>query len=287
MRLPNLNALKMFDAAARHLNFRLAAEELNLTQGAVAQQVRRLEADLGLALFERKPRGLELTETGRAYHEAIRSAIAIIEDATRKLIPSASQIKLSVTPSFASKWLVKRLSRFALACPDIDLQIVAEERLVSFRADGVDLAIRHAKPKHDQGLKSFLFAPLNLCAVTGPNYAKEIGPITRIEDLTAHSLVHDGHRYSDKLLEGANKAAQKRIMRLNQTALATEVAMNGQGIALAPHILVQDDVAAGRLVVIRRDSGAEIGGYYLVHPEAAKPNPALDRVIAWLKSEVA
>ncbi|HEU00956.1 MAG TPA: LysR family transcriptional regulator, partial [Aurantimonas coralicida] len=87
MRTPNLNALRMFDAAARHLNFRLAAEELNLTQGAVAQQVRRLEADLGQVLFHRKARGLALTETGESYHRPIFRALAIIDDATGKLRP--------------------------------------------------------------------------------------------------------------------------------------------------------------------------------------------------------
>jgi len=286
VRLPNLNALRMFDAAARHLNFRLAAEELNLTQGAVAQQVRRLEADLGLALFERKPRGLELTDLGRDYHKAIRSALAMIEDATRKLSPGLAQIRLSVTPSFASKWLVKRLSRFAEACPDIDLQIAAEERVVSFKADGVDLAIRHAAPPFGRGLSGTLFVPLDLCAVASPAYAQEIGPVKKIEDLAAHSLVHDGHRYSDALFDGVGSAAKKRI-KLNQTALATDVAINGQGIALAPRILVEDDVAAGRLVVIWRAVDADYGGYYLVQPETTKPNPARDRVIAWLQAEIA
>ena len=103
MRTPSLNALRMFDAAARHLNFTLAAEELHLTQGAVAQQVRRLESELGFKLFERRARGLAFTEVGRRYHAPVRRALAIIDDATRKLRPESTRVTLSVTPSFASK----------------------------------------------------------------------------------------------------------------------------------------------------------------------------------------
>lgn len=137
MRSPNLNSLKMFDAAARHLNFRLAAEELNLTQGAVAQQVRRLESDLGLQLFYCKARGLALTEVGRRYHRPVSRALAMIDDATRKIQPESTSITLSSTPSFASKWLVPRLVSFSQAYPTIDVQTVASEGLANHRYLGV------------------------------------------------------------------------------------------------------------------------------------------------------
>ena len=117
----------MFDAAARHLNFRLAAEELHLTQGAVAQQVRRLEADLGLSLFHRKARGLALTEIGRGYHISVRRALAIIDDATHKLRPQNTLVTLSVTMALASRWLVPRLGAFSRSNPDIETKIVVTE----------------------------------------------------------------------------------------------------------------------------------------------------------------
>ena len=144
MRLPNLNSLRMFDAAARHLNFRLAADELHLSQGAVAQQVRRLEADLGHKLFQRHARGLSLTDTGRSYHQPVRQALALIEDATNTLAPAEQRVTLSVPPSFASKWLVPRLPEFEAAHPGIELRVLAEEALSNFKRDGIDLAIRLA-----------------------------------------------------------------------------------------------------------------------------------------------
>jgi len=146
MRSPNLNALKMFDAAARYLNFRLAAEELNQTQGAVAQQVSRLEKDLQLQLFHRQPRGLKLTQSARNTIVSIRRALALIDSATHKLQPLTPRISLSVPPSIASKWLVPCLSQFSQNYPDIDLQTDASERVVDFHRDEADIAIRQGFP---------------------------------------------------------------------------------------------------------------------------------------------
>lgn len=140
--LPPLNGLRAFAAAGRHLTFRAAADELGVTQGAVAQQVRGLEDHLGLRLFLREPRGLAFTEEGRAYHTAISHAFSQLADATTALRSSPSRVTISVTPTFASKWLIPRLAEFTAAHPDIDLRITATERVLSFRADGIDLAVR-------------------------------------------------------------------------------------------------------------------------------------------------
>jgi LysR family glycine cleavage system transcriptional activator len=285
LRLPNLNALRMFDAAARHLNFRLAAEELHLTQGAVAQQVRRLEADLGLRLFERRARGLALTGIGRSYHPPVRRALAILEEATRSLQPQSARVTLSVTPSFAAKWLMPRLGRFEAAHPGIDLRIVASERQADFRADGVDLAVRHGRPPFADDLEAVLFAPLDLCAVCSPGYARQAGPMDRLEDLAAQRLIEDGHSFWERLFEAAGLQARHRIMQVNQTALATDAAANGQGIALAPLLLLEAELAAGRLVAVWQDPRADHGGYYVVHPRSRKANPARDAVRDWLLSE--
>ncbi|WP_156356139.1 LysR family transcriptional regulator, partial [Pseudomonas sp. GTC 16482] len=115
--LPSLNALRVFEVVARHLNFRLAAEELGVTQAAVAQQIRGLEASLNLRLFERLPRGLALTDAGLGYSGSIRNALAMIDEATRLLRPQASHLTVSVTPTFASKWLIPRLGSFAHSHP--------------------------------------------------------------------------------------------------------------------------------------------------------------------------
>lgn len=276
----------MFDAAARHLNFRLASEELHLTQGAVAQQVRRLEADLGHVLFHRRARGLVLTDIGRSYHGPVRRALAIIDDATQKLRPETARVTLSVTPSFAAKWLVPRLSRFEEAHPEIDLRTVASERIADFQSDGVDMAIRHGHPPFERGTHSALLAPLDLCAVCSPGYAESAAPIERFEDFTAHRLIQDSHSFWETLFARSGTRARHRIMQFNQTALAMGAAANGQGVALAPSLLLADEIASGRLVPLWRDKSADQNGYYIVHPMAGKPNPARDAVVEWVLCEV-
>ncbi len=286
MRNPNLNSLRMFDAAARHLNFRLAAEELHLTQGAVAQQVRRLEADLGLKLFRREPRGLSLTEAGRSYHAPVRRGLEIIDGATRNLRPESRKVTLSVTPSFAAKWLVPRLGRLEAVEDDIDLRTVASEGLADFRSDGVDLAIRQGRPPFGTGLRWTLLAPLDLTAVCSPGYAAGVR-VARFADFAGLRLIQDGHAYWETLFEAAGIAPAGRIARFNQTALAMDAAANGQGVALAPRMLVADEVAQGRLTALWRDESGEQGGYYIVHPGGGRPNPARDAVAAWMLAEAA
>lgn len=286
MRSPNLNALRMFDAAARHLNFRLASEELNLTQGAVAQQVRRLEADLGLQLFHRKARGLALTQVGRSYHAPVRRALAMIDSATQKLRPENTPITLSVPPSFASKWLVPRLGGFAHDHPAIDLQTVASEELSDFHADGVDIAIRQGRPPVGGGLHVERLAPLDLCAVCSPDYADKAARIGTFEDFSAHPLIQDSHHHWDALFEDAGMEAPRRTIRFNQTALAMDAAANGQGIALAPRLLLGAEIARNTLVEVWRDASSDQRGFYLVYPDRRTPKSARDAVIEWILSEV-
>ena len=287
MRTPNLNALRMFDAAARHLNFRLAAEELHLTQGAVAQQVRRLETELGLKLFDRKARGLELTDTGRSYHAPIRRALDIIDTATGKLRPQSTTLKISVTPSFAAKWLVPRLAGFEQSHPDIDVQTVASEGLADFRTDAVDLAIRQGHPPFGDDVNAELLAPMCLCAVSSPELAGKVRPINHIADLAGHRLIQDSHNLWDRLLEEAGTSASSTKIRFNQTALAMEAAMNSQGIALVPCLLALSDIANGRLVELWRTASTENEGYYLVSPAQRTPKHATQKMIDWCKAEVA
>ena len=286
MRPPNLKALRMFDAAARHLNFGRAAEELKLTQGAVAQQVRQLEADLGVLLFKRVARGLVLTDTGRVYHVSIRRALEIIDDATRKLYPESEDILLSVTPSFASRWLVPRLVSFSKTHPEIDIQTIASERLADFRADRVDIAIRQGFPPFGADLQLELLAPLDLCAVCSPGYAKQAGDIRRLEDFTPCRLIQDSHRHWQRLFDESTLPLRRKTMEFNQTTLAIDAAINGQGIALAPRLLVADDLARDKLVRLWRDRSPQQGGFYVVYPRTAKSKvSARSKVIKWLHAE--
>lgn len=277
----------MFDVAAQHLNFRTAAEELNLTQGAVAQQVRRLEADLGLQLFHRHARGLSLTEIGRAYHGPIRRAFSIIDEATQNLQPETARVTLSVTPSFAAKWLVSRLGQFAEKHPEIDIQTLASEAISNFRTDGVNVAIRMGRPPFGHGLRHDLLAPLDLCAVCSPAFKHGISPINSIADFAAYQLIQDSHGHWEALFDGMSIDMKHRVSKFNQTALALDTAANGHGIALAPKLLVADDIRAGKLVELWRDERHDQGGYFVVRPETQKPNAAIETVITWILEEAA
>jgi LysR family glycine cleavage system transcriptional activator len=143
--LPPLNALRAFDAAGRHLNFRAAADEMGVTQGAVAQQLHLLEAHLGVPLFDRLPKGLAFTSPGRGYHTKVAAAFTDLRSATDILRPEPGKVLVSVTPTFAAKWLIPILPEFSAAHPEIDLRILATEKVSSFYGDGIDLAVRQAQ----------------------------------------------------------------------------------------------------------------------------------------------
>jgi LysR family glycine cleavage system transcriptional activator len=299
----------MFDAAARHLNFRLAAEELNLTQGAVAQQVRQLESKLGIQLFYRKARGLELTEAGRSYHLPVGRALEIIEDATLNLQPSTTDITLSVTPTFASKWLVPRLTAFSSAHPEIEVHTLASTDQANFQSDGVDLAVRFLYTLDGTGLANFppdgvdfadypehspfgrnlhcvQLVPLDLRAVCSPGFAKELAPIMQIEDFLELQLIQSDQNHWDRLFEEAGLRAHHRMIRFSHTTLAMDAAAHGQGIALAPRLLLNHELEQGRLVELWQDKRTDLGGYYIVYPRKRVSDQARDLLIEWMLSEV-
>ena len=278
-RLPPLNGLRAFEVAARHLNFRLAAEELGVTQGAVAQQVRGLEAQLGLQLFLRQNRSLALTEAGRSYASNIRKAFELIADATQVLRPEPAHLTISVTPTFATKWLIPRLPDFTAAHPDIDLRIMASDRIANFQTDAVDLAVRYGRPPFGPGLAAdFLFEQVSI-AVASPQVAK---------DLTALTLLHDSHDLWPQFLGLAFPQAAPPVLkntRFNQTSLAIEAAIAGQGLALAARFFVAEDLASGRLQQVL---GAELrtgADFYLVAPRKPKNAALVEALRGWLKAQ--
>ena len=250
-RLPPLNALRAFEAAARHLNFRIAAEELGVTQGAVAQQVRGLEAALKVQLFDRLPRSLVLTSEGRAYLPAVRRAFELIAAATERLRPQQATLTISVTPSFAAKWLIPRLGAFTQANPDLDVRVVATEAVSNFQSDGVDIAIRHGHPPTGAGLSAELLFPAEIYAVCSPALLKGKHPLRKWQDIAHVALLHDAHGLWPEYLEalsGGRHVAAVRSQTFSQSSLAIDAAVAGQGLALASDPLVKQDLAAGRLV---------------------------------------
>ncbi len=280
--LPPLNALRAFEASARHLNFRIAAEELGVTQGAVAQQVRGLEARLGTGLFERLPRGLRLTEAGRRFHAPLRRAFRLIEEAVDDL-SGQRQITISVTPSFASKWLVPRLSDFLASYPDVSVQVDAGERLADFRTDGIDIAVRQSRAPIGPDLNAIPLFSTEFVVVCSPELATQIrGPT----DLMNHVLLSDTHGLWPLFLERAGVEGRPRTMSFSQTSLAIDAAVTGQGFALANAALVSAELASGRLVQPLSDVLTDDLSFFVVTPKKPRQPELVAQMRDWLLSQV-
>lgn len=287
MRKPALNSLYMFDAAARYENFRLAAEELHLTQGAVAQQVRKLESELGVKLFRRLARGLELTEAGSVYHASIRQALSIIAKATDKISPDNTTIAISVTPSLAAKWLVKKLASFNKLHPQIKVSTLASEKLVDFDIDSADLAIRQGQPPFGKNLQYSLLAPENLCAVCHPRYARKIQPIRNLSKFLELNLIEDSHCQWEKVFKDDPNFNTSNILYFSQTSLAMDAAVSEQGIAIVPTLLAQEDISQGNLAVVWQDDRVNPNCYYVVYPKTESPKSEVRLIVVdWLIGEV-
>ncbi|WP_069063789.1 LysR substrate-binding domain-containing protein [Sinorhizobium sp. RAC02] len=286
-KLPSLNGLKAFEVAARHLNFRMAAEELGVTQGAVAQQVRGLEAELGVILFERLPRTLVLTGEGRRYIADIRRAFEIISQATVELTPQPVKLTISTTPTFASKWLIPRLPDFTTCHPDLDLHILATDRVSSFHADGVDVAVRYGRPPFGPGLAHQLLFEQEIVAVCSPSLLSELGTPGTTEQLARYTLLHDAHNFWPEFIEkhfGRRDQTSFKGISFNQTSHAIEAAIAGQGVVLANRDFVARDILDDRLVRVTDGSLRGPSDFYLVWPRYRKSD-ALNTVLSWITAE--
>jgi LysR family glycine cleavage system transcriptional activator len=284
-RLPPLNGLRVFEVVSRHLNFRLAAEEIGVTQGAVAQLIRGLEAELGMKLFLRRPQGLEPTEAGQQYAARIRRAFELIAEATRDLRAEPQRLTISVTPSLASRWLIPRLPDFTAAHPTIDLRIVATDRLSNFETDDVDLAVRLGQPPFGPGLNAELLHEQTIIAIGSPLLIEKLGDPGEPGNFARYPLLHDAHDFWPAFLGKAFPAgapASGQNVRFNQTSLAVEAAIAGQGLALASLFLVADDITSGRLTRVLTAELPVDAGFHIVFPRKPRHPGPVDEVCRWL-----
>lgn len=273
--LPPLNALRAFEVAGRRLNFRVAADELGVTQGAVAQQVRTLEAHLGLALFQRLPRGLALTPAGASYLADVSSALDTLGEATARLLARPDAVTISVTPTFAAKVLIPRLADFNAALPGVELRIVATEALSDFDRDQVDIAVRLTRPPFPATQEARLLLRLDLVAVASPHLIGQMTLPLEPEQLLELPLLHDAHGHWPAFLRTSGKLPGAAF---NQTALALDAALAGQGVAIAARAFVQADLDAGRLVQVAESALTTGPDYFLVRKRSVFPVEAVDSV---------
>jgi LysR family transcriptional regulator, glycine cleavage system transcriptional activator len=293
-RLPPLNALRAFEAAARHLNFSRAADELSVTPGAVSQQIQNLEDYVGVALFKRTPKGLLLTDPAQIALPALREAFDRLVEAASMLTAAVDGRRLTVTvaPSFAAKWLVPRLGKFEALHPQVDVWISAGMELIDFNGGEVDLAIRYGSGRYP-GLEITRLMQETVIPVASPELIERL-PLDRPEDLADHVLLHDGSPDADEscpdwtmwlAARGVKGVDGSRGPRFNQSSLVIEAAIGGRGVALAKRALAQADLDAGRLVVPFQIATAVDFAYYLVHPKAKGRLPQVKAFSAWLKAE--
>ncbi|NGM45168.1 LysR family transcriptional regulator [Rhodobacter sp. SGA-6-6] len=275
--LPPLNALRAFETAGRRLSFRAAAEELGVTQGAVAQQVRGLEDRLGLALFRRLPRGLALTPQGAAYLAEASRAFDTLDEATARLLARPGTVTISTTPTVATRLLIPRLAEFHAALPGVELRTLATEALSDFDRDRVDIAVRQTRPPFAPGLEARLLFRHELIAVASPHLVGEMKLPLEPQALRRMPLLHDAHGHWPAFLRTAEKLPGAVF---NQTALALEAALAGQGVALACRAFVAADLAAGRLVQVAAETLAAGPDFYLVRKRSA-PGKAAEAAWDW------
>src|SRR5476651_2450346 len=197
-RLPPLNALRAFEAAARHLNFSRAADELSVTPGAVSQQIQNLEDYVGAALFKRTPKGLLLTDAAQTALPALREAFDRLAEAASLLTAAVDGRRLTLTapPSFAAKWLVPRLKRFEESYPQIDVWLSADMDIVDFAAGEIDLAVRYGAGRYP-GLEIIRLLSETVIPVASPALM-ETNPLDTPADLARHTLLHDGSPDADE-----------------------------------------------------------------------------------------
>jgi LysR family transcriptional regulator, glycine cleavage system transcriptional activator len=288
-RTPSLDALRIFVVAARHLSFTEAANELNLTQSAVSHRIRGLEDELGLSLFNRLTRRLELTPQGRALAHKVNHAIGEIDRSIIDLSKSDDDAPLKVTmlPSVASHWLIPRLARLRRRHPEFDVQVIADPRLLDLRAEGIDLALRFGRSPHPSYAATRLMSD-RVFPVCTPELLKQYGPVKSIDSLLAMPLLHDSATNGDgsdsdwrAWLDyfGRPDVSCQTGQHFSEAGMLVNAATLGLGVALARASLVADKLADGTLVCPLKLAAPTAYTYYLLGlPEAVdRPKIAMFR----------
>jgi len=294
-RLPPLGALRAFEAAARHESFAKAADELAVTPAAVSQQIRQLEADLGITLFRRLPRGLVLTQAGRSALPEFGQAFAHLARAVEGLRGGSlvGPLVVSVIPSFAGRWLVPRLGRFVAAYPEIEITVRSELRNVDFAREDVDLGIRYGKGIYP-GLDTRQLLTERVFPVCAPSVLAGERPLRKLDDLRHHTLLHDRQLSSDEpslywrtwLRDfGVEGWDQDRGPGFTDSLMMLTACERGLGVALGRGGLCADELASGRLVRPFQENRPADYAYYAVTPPGHAETPRVSAFFAWLETE--
>ena len=294
--LPALDLLVGFEAAARHLSFTKAGEELFLTQSAVSRQIKELEEQLGVELFQRRHRALALTEAGRSFYASAAQVLTTMRAATDRLRAQAGNKGLSVTTtnSFAALWLIPRLAGFTRSHPGIDVRIKADTRVQDLERDGLDLAIRHG-PASLAGSNAVKLFGERVFPVCSPRLLKDKAkPLHEPQDLRYHCLLHyDDPEGRHPWLNWKTWLEVERIADLRPAGTLVfsgyeqviPAAVAGHGVGLGRSPLVKDLLASGELVAPFKSSADPARAYYAIVSKSAEGRREVAEFVAWLKQE--
>jgi LysR family glycine cleavage system transcriptional activator len=287
--LPPLNALRSFDAAARHQSFTRAADELCVTQGAVSHQVKALEDELGVRLFSRARNGIVITHAGRDYLSVVREAFDRIALGTEQLVQRqrSGPLTVSTSPDFAAKWLVYRLGRFSAAHPEIEVNVSANMHHVDFASEEVDVAIRHGLGNWP-GLDAVNLCREELFPVCSPGLVHRLGGIRGPEIIARLPLFHlNDRRDWLKWLEMAGLSGVRPLSGpvFNHASMLIDAIIVGQGIALARTTLAAADMLGGRLARLCSAALPLSNTYWIVCPKPARDLPKIVTFRQWLLAE--
>lgn len=273
-KLPPLNALKAFEAIARHCNFTKAAEELSVTQGAVSKQAKILEEYLGVVLFQRKPQQVTLTKQGQLYLPSIQSALDTMEQATDQLMHSHRQteiLHINILPSLSSRWLIPLLDNFRHRYPRISVNITVGDGSIDFDGSQADIAIRVAKKNLWKQYFTEKIMGEELLPVCIPSLENGKHPIHSPDDLRHHQLLQHTTRpdmWQEYLQDiGYGNVKIKHTLGFEHFFMLIEAALDGLGIALIPRFLIEKELAGGRLTILFKAVYQSPYNYYLISPK--------------------
>ena len=285
---PSLSALRVFECAGRSLSFTRAAAELNVTQAAVSHQIRALEQQLGVPLFRRTTRRLELSPAGRRLLPAATAAFQTLGDALSALKREERILTITTTPSFGASFLAPRLGRFADRHPAIEVQIRHSKSVLDLAVEAIDVGIRWGRGKWP-GVEAEFLGPAALVPVASPDYVARLAP-QGLADIARARLLHD-ETHEDwvewLMTAGLDPAIAERGVAFDDDNVRAEAARTGQGVALMSRSIVGTDVAAGRLAIVFDLSVDQGYGYYLVMPPSSRTSPKVAAFRTFLFEEMA
>jgi LysR family transcriptional regulator, glycine cleavage system transcriptional activator len=294
---PGLRSLRAFDAAAQHLNFTRAASDMGVTPAAISNQIKELEEQLRVSLFQRTSRSMRLTKEGEILALAAHESIEVLSRALHRIrrLENRNQLRVSSTPSVAAKWLVPRLDRFLSAFPGSDVRVDVSNMLVDFDRDDVDVAIRFGAGKYP-GLRSDPLFQDSLSPVCSPRLISKDKPLRTPKDLLKHTLIHldweaEGHPWPNWRMwmqaAGIKDFDDRSGLHFGQTSLTIQAAIDGHGVALGDSNLVADDIAAGRLVKPFELSlkAPAAFGYHVITRTDIEDQPMVAAFRDWVLSE--